>query len=599
MSSRNPHLAACVECRTHKSKCSRERPKCSRCRHQQKECLYPSKISRTPLTRTHLTRVEDRLNKFEIALRALFPSGDVESIVHDLAQGRGPDALGPEAVLPEVTSLIEPDSGLVTGFTPDLEIGISSAPSDNDLASFSTSDAQFIDPTVLIGQEPATALPETQINNATSPFDVTFEEPYINAFFRNYHPAHPFIHEATFKSEWVSQGTGASQKSWYILLNALLALGAWSLGSVARETDMIFYNQANIRLQKLPLMERGDIQLLQALLLLSDFAQKRAMPDRGIQYLAIAVRMSIDLGLHREPPESERKSLLDREIERRIWWSIYIFDSCAAKSFGRPLLLPENTFITTKPVLNIHDEALGPNATLLPDEVNEPTLYSGLVFQAQFHQLANDIYRAILSEHGTPSIEDALKHEKFIDDQQESFPSYIRAANAPHEPGWLHFSRDRLRICDKNIRILIWRPHLLQWLAQVGQDPSPEDPRNDEYRQSAVRCLRTAKQSLALTLQSIRNGQHTRLGGSFLSYCLFQVALVFIVFLKRAGSFAVAPNPALFLQDIRTVKHVLAESWLKEDPQAEHFLNLINQISEPIDPPVGPISETSLPTVLG
>ena len=37
-------------------------------------------------TSRHLTSVEDRLEKFEIALRRLFPAGSVEEIVHNLVQ---------------------------------------------------------------------------------------------------------------------------------------------------------------------------------------------------------------------------------------------------------------------------------------------------------------------------------------------------------------------------------------------------------------------------------------------------------------------------------------------------------------------------------
>lgn len=63
----------------------------------------------------------------------------------------------------------------------------------------------------------------------------------------------------------------------------------------------------------------------------------------------------MSLGLHKEFP-GWRISLLQREIRRRLWWGVYIFDSGAAKTFGRPILLPEDSVMDAKHVLNIHDE---------------------------------------------------------------------------------------------------------------------------------------------------------------------------------------------------------------------------------------------------
>ena len=72
-----------------------------------------------------------------------------------------------------------------------------------------------------------------------------------------------------------------------------------------------------------------------------------------MQYLGIAAQKAVALGLHREQSRPA-SSLPEQETRRRVWWSLYVFDSCAAKSFGRPLMLPDESFINAKPPLNIN-----------------------------------------------------------------------------------------------------------------------------------------------------------------------------------------------------------------------------------------------------
>ena len=171
----------------------------------------------------------------------------------------------------------------------------------------------------------------------------------------NYDPGHPVVHQPTFRTELSARALNPPSLAWQILHKALMTMGEWTLGNVHSNADLDLYHQAKNLLQKVSLMETGSLTLLQALLLLSDFAQKRDMPDAGLQYLSVAVRMAIGLGLHRESLDSS-STVFEREMRRRVWWTIYIFDSCAAKTFGLPLLLPNNSEINTRPVLNVHDE---------------------------------------------------------------------------------------------------------------------------------------------------------------------------------------------------------------------------------------------------
>lgn len=181
------------------------------------------------------------------------------------------------------------------------------------------------------------------------------EQAFIDAYFLNYHTSYPFVHEPTFRAQFNEPSLRPHGTAWQILLNTILALGAWSIGDDSSDLDVTFYQEARACLQQSSVFETGNLTLVQALLLLSNYAQKRNKPNTGWNYLGLAVRMAMSLGLHKEFP-GWKISLLQREIRRRLWWGVFIFDSGAAKTFGRPILLPEECVMDCKQVLNIHDD---------------------------------------------------------------------------------------------------------------------------------------------------------------------------------------------------------------------------------------------------
>lgn len=269
-------------------------------------------------------------------MERLFPTGDVERIVRSLVEDQGA-----ENVLLPLENISPDDLDVTTApvASPDQLLYSFSASADNESS-----------------HEVGTALPEPSLNLAQGGrFQPPNEETYVDAYFMNYHPGHPVVHQPTFRAELTARAFNPPSLAWQILHKALMAVGEWTLGNVHSNANLDLYHQAKDLLQKISLMEAGNLTLLQALLLLSDFAQKRGMPDAGLQYLSVAVRMAIGLGLHRESPDSF-STVFEREMRRRVWWTIYIFDSCTAKTFGLPLLLPNNSEISTRPVLNVHDE---------------------------------------------------------------------------------------------------------------------------------------------------------------------------------------------------------------------------------------------------
>lgn len=422
------------------------------------------------------------------------------------------------------------------------------------------------------------------------------EQAFMDAYFLNYHTSYAFVHEATFRAQFHEQIPRPHGLSWHILLNTILALGAWSIGDDNSDLDITFYQEARGHLQQVSVFETGNLTLVQALLLMSNYAQKRNKPNTGWNFLGLAVRMAMSLGLHKEFP-GWRISLLQREIRRRLWWGVFIFDSGAAKTFGRPILLPEDRVMDAKYVLNIHDEALTSTTTTLPQESDGPTLYSGIIAQTKFHLLTNSVYQRLIS---SPSLtpEETLGLQKPMDEWYNGLPDYLKQTVTTPEPDSLALVRRRLMWRDWNLRTLIYRPILLRWAARrwtPGSQPvEHEDPLESDCR---MLCLRNARLTIASISEYMDNYICTRLGAWYMLYVpqftpnstfhfanvsryfLFQAGLIPIIFLMTDPTSTHAPG---WLQDIETTKTLLSHPSLSNNRLATRCLAVVNKLCSPV-----------------
>ena len=154
------------------------------------------------------------------------------------------------------------------------------------------------------------------------------ENSYLDAYFSHYHTTYPFLHEPTFRAEYNGMLPRPQGSAWVMLLNTVLALGAWCIGNDYTSVDDFYYRRVLAITNENSVFETGNLTLVQALLLLSNYTQKRNRPNTGWNYLGLAVRIAVNLGLHKEFPTWQIKPL-EREMRRRVWWGLFIFDSGA------------------------------------------------------------------------------------------------------------------------------------------------------------------------------------------------------------------------------------------------------------------------------
>ncbi|KAB8259278.1 fungal-specific transcription factor domain-containing protein [Aspergillus pseudonomiae] len=561
--SRNSHIPACTECRARKAKCTKTRPSCAHCRTLNKPCVYPEKVKRSPLTRQHLTAVESRLEVLEAALGKLFPGGATETIIRSLLSD-SPDFDASSQPSTEPASVTNVPVDLTIQNEPSLD-----SQQKDDLADIEMRESQGSLDVHSLDPQPSDLPPSmTDID----------ETRLIRAYFEHYHTIFPFIHETTFMKQYETGSLVPQDREWEILRDMVLAVGSWCLqDNDYLSNGHIFAQRAKKRLDQLSILGQSSISLVQALLLMNHYHEKYGQPKDSWTFLGLATRMSIGLGLHQQLTYSRDDiSPLVKEIWRRVWWSVYCFDSCSSKIHGLPILLPEDKLITVKPVSNIADEDLTEATRLHPNERDNWTIYTGLILQSSYHRMANSINNRILSTDQI-TLFDMNTYEQMINDWHNNLTLCTQHTKVDELPVWARYARDRQMLCDRSLRLLIHRPALLDWLRRKqisrGQAILGEEPSERQCRTSG---LNLARGTIKLTSRLIQEHQYSNVTLPFILYALLHAVLVPIIHLKADQS---VTESITWLQDIDEAKQTLSFVSVQHDALATHFLVILNRIT--------------------
>ncbi|KIW99862.1 uncharacterized protein Z518_10790 [Rhinocladiella mackenziei CBS 650.93] len=597
-------LSSCTECRRRKARCDRVNP-CNNCARFGRTCIY-ERVSRTPLTRKHLTNVERELARAKALLRQYegnrSPSATLGAEVDGSPYGthapRDND-LSMTQTRPQQTNtsalvtfedrrdqtsrhsaeghvvengILRGQSTTVNGHTArtnsptfTLETSPASGEFDWDERVQKVSQAHFIDGMASLPERSsrgymgvASGAALLRLADSTTDSGVDMEnghhedhiqetppipnvifslsqlEPFVDAYFQTYHISYPIVHEATFRAQFMEVVPRPKGNAWQVLLHIIAALGSFAAAVTAPEVDVALFEAAKARMS-IDMLETGNIVLVQALTLISNYVQKRNKPNSGYNYLGLAKRMAMGIGLHKEFP-AWHSTPMRLEIRRRVYWCLYIFDVGATITFSRPLDLPQEGIEIQLP-LNVADGDITINTKRFPSEVQETTLYTHVRCQSRFHLATEGIYAKLISAH-FPSAEEMLQaDDSHLVKWLQELPSYFReGANlAP-----------KFRLCHsvlqwrwRNFRILMYRPYLMRKFMTKRRSTLP----NSVWEDSAIqRCLEAAAESIQLITNYWQHGTQNVLACWYSLYFLFQATLIPVICLRNEPHSALAPG---------------------------------------------------------
>ncbi|KAL4879773.1 hypothetical protein BJY04DRAFT_89375 [Aspergillus karnatakaensis] len=336
---------ACNRCRSHKVRCDGARPDCGNCRRHREICLYNDEAS-APISDSPGAQAgqdENTQSHLDYTIAEPMTSGDrfepeatamgLAARMIDHADESGEVFYGNSSAISFVKSLQDslrsknPTSGLPNGL--------------NENAPRRAADRSVLQPTKIS----LDLLP---------PRDLA--DHLVDCYFRKIHTLYPFVHKDAFlesysctwssdpsgvvDSKYIGLGLGdptVTDATWYYALNIVFAMGCQFSELLRAERQVIsegFFHRCKQALD-VDYLERGDLALVQVILLISHYLQGSQTPNRCWHVIGTACRLAQAIGLHSSIGD-ERRSFAQKQIRRRVWHGCRMLDLGASTMLGRP-----------------------------------------------------------------------------------------------------------------------------------------------------------------------------------------------------------------------------------------------------------------------
>ncbi|KAF9776822.1 hypothetical protein IL306_004940 [Fusarium sp. DS 682] len=481
--------------------------------------------------------MEQRCNRLEALIRSLHPDLDIDVAIANLEAGQeviAPPEPESEDDSPDHEEPVHEYEWSEPSLPPDFDSQNEEAGAMDGMATLNSLDAGYLGSSsgATLLQEIASMLPELAASNSpanshgkspnrTHKSKASLDPPtlynesltsyLIDAYFLFYNVSYPILHERTFRQKAAARGLRKGKSSWNIIYYLVLAIGHWISTSDKHHAGSRFYTAARNSLS-IHMLESGTLETVQALLLMGNYLQKMDKPNTGYQFIGIAYKMALGLGMHRESPDLEDNVGVERR--RQLFWVVYCFDSGFNITTGRPPYAQEGINDTLLPK-NIDDEDLEPSMQV-PPEVDTPTTLSAIIAQAELAKHANALYlEYVTAKTANTKVEYQVAEsiERTLTSWRHKLPPYFTSADIPM---WFTGPRAVVLWKEQNLRIILWRG----------------SKRNHPYLPNKIdaetRCLDAAMQSINdITTFCSANEGILHLGIVwYATYFLFQATLV-------------------------------------------------------------------------
>ncbi|GAD99798.1 hypothetical protein AOR_1_2318174 [Paecilomyces variotii No. 5] len=334
----------------------------------------------------------------------------------------------------------------------------------------------------------------------------------VDAYFTCYNTSYPILHERTFRRKYQDRRLLPSRHSWHAIFYIVLAIGNWIRGGTSGSKQCIYYSAARSYMS-MQMLESGTLLTMQVFLLAGNYLQKRDRPNTGYNFIGIAYRMALGLGLHREAPAGTQRDSLYHEQRRVLWWIVYCLDSGFSITTGRPIMCSDG-FTETRLPRNL-DDSLCTLSSIVPAPKDCPTTYSAIIAQARLASIGNTIYRSVASAPREMSLD--LKTSRSLDHQLKawklSLPFYFTARDVPD---WFRGPRTIIIWKEQNLRMILW------WGSQrLCKSPLAAEDAQNMCHYTAIETI----QDITTFCLDYPDTIHTGLGW-YAIYFLFQATVV-------------------------------------------------------------------------
>ncbi|KAK1585402.1 fungal-specific transcription factor [Colletotrichum navitas] len=351
-------------------------------------------------------------------------------------------------------------------------------------------------------------------------------------------PLYPFLDQQRFEHSYRALFAGttidADERIFVSTLNLVFALSTQLIESMTPEqrdsSSQAYFKRAQDLLQ-FSLWDTGSIELIQCLLIMSQYLQSTNNPHQTWMVVGSVVRIAQGLGLHLPETSSELSSESERNLIKRIWHGCLLMDRMIAITHGRPAMISDQ--LASSVVLpSIPDPGDTTKNGIQLDAVSSYKLR----YQGFFHkslELYEVIHHAVLAFYSSTSplrspihpgaaghssqrsserpeldLGKALQLDQRLTKWEKSLPSFLKI-NEPETTLDEVFRRQAviLRIRLLHARMLLLRPMLACFCLSQSPEPSRvcDDLSSRVVQQCAMVCVEAAQSLISVIVQFQRH----------------------------------------------------------------------------------------------
>ncbi|EME86157.1 uncharacterized protein MYCFIDRAFT_161751 [Pseudocercospora fijiensis CIRAD86] len=367
-------------------------------------------------------------------------------------------------------------------------------------------------------------------------------EKMIDSYFAHIHVLMPMIDEDHFRQSYLYASRRDSP--WLTLLNMVFALGCLASSTCDNQEHMAFYQRARKHME-VETFGSGSLYVLQAFGLLSGYyLHWLNRPNEANGIMGATLRMATAHGLHREYSESRRtdknnnsggsgcvvlsNSEVPVEIRRRTWWSLYILDSWAGITTGRPSLGRTGRITVQHP--------------RIPEQMNNAQYLASLrllpiIYNITFCKIATKV-QDILAEKSFIPFEELFALDAELERWHDELPPILHDTACPEV---LKTPRAIMLWRYQNLKLLMHRPVLLT----TALKRTAWTNMSSDERLAVGRCRIVASQAIVDIDATCKDDLIAGWNGVWMMYQAVMVPL-----LSLFSVLSMPPNPTRWHRDI-------------------------------------------------
>ncbi|KAI1085946.1 hypothetical protein F5B19DRAFT_480936 [Rostrohypoxylon terebratum] len=249
------------------------------------------------------------------------------------------------------------------------------------------------------------------------------------------------------------------------------------------------------------------------------------------EVLSRAIRVARSLGMYNETVRSHRNAgnanRIDQEMERRIFYNLYIWDSALSRHLDRSPLIPGCLPPENRPHLHLLESKYGAGEDCIDSSVDTPDPFAERLLQVRLADFWRNVGPTNGAEYDIVAAEE--RYDKFCREYLSQIPSSFALVN-PDEALDKRFPK--LRLQRKLLHIGIYDSLCWNFRPLLLQQPLPLptykrvllDSQKKALAIAALHALNAVSQ-----LHSLLGGCHTRLAGIIFSTFEAAVLLVCLI----------------------------------------------------------------------